>query len=142
MPLYTLTLTLSHTLTITCTCTSCYEVICGAQDGKMMCSHVNSLILSHNPSRSPACAALCSPSVYHPPHLLAQFMLSSYLLVGCLRTVGCTSSSPSISSLSLLPSFPPPLNLSSSPPLLLSSSPPLILSSPPLILSHCKGVRR
>jgi len=46
MPLYTLTLTLSNTLTITCTCTCCYEVICGAQDGKMMCSHANSLILS------------------------------------------------------------------------------------------------
>ena len=45
--------TLSHTLAITCTCTCCYDVICGAQDGKMMCSHAHSLILS------PAQLSLC-----------------------------------------------------------------------------------
>ena len=30
-----------------CTCACCYDVIYEAQDGKMMCSHANSLILSH-----------------------------------------------------------------------------------------------
>ena len=30
-----------------CTCTCCYDVIYGAQDGKMMCSHANSVILSY-----------------------------------------------------------------------------------------------
>ena len=45
---------LTHTLTITCTCARCYDVIYGAQDGKMMCSHANSLILSQGTALSAA----------------------------------------------------------------------------------------
>ena len=52
--LFTLSLThsLTHTITqsLSFACACCYDMIYGAQDGKMMCSHANSLILSHQRS--------------------------------------------------------------------------------------------
>ena len=86
MPLYTLTLTLSHTLTITCTCTCCYDVICGAQDGKMMCSHADFLTLSL--SRFLLSLGLfVSRSVYGCPSL-------ALLLLPVRGTVSCEGCQP------------------------------------------------